>query len=303
MSEKTPETRPESAGQAEVKERDIKLEAAQQRVSEESKAIAQEIAKQDSAAGQKFLKLGEKCWKFLQKAKAAGYLVKDARGMLEADILEATRVNWSKEITRAIKVYHVHAHFGETALGLPLDMVKALSTFIQEDPKTGEWGIMSKHADAIGKLYSRVVNGKSKRMTAEEFRGELNRITNPNAAPGAGSGRGRKGAFSPAGENAKDLGRPPIEAPVGEKTNPGNTAVAVLKNISQAEDQTAACNAIGQKMGIEAVIEVVAGFCEGLLQAEDRIQAAADWSYLRSELDKRFSLLNTTFPVKQRKSA
>ena len=318
MSEKTAETRssttepkPESAGQAEVKDRDLKLEAAQQRVLSESKAIAKELAKQDTAAGQKFVKLGEQCWKFLQKAKAAGYLVRDARGMLEADILEATRVNWSKEITRAIKVYHVHCYFGESALSLPLDMVKALSTCVQEDPKTEEWGIIPRYADAVTKLYARVVNGKGKRLTAEEFRGELNRITNPNASPGAASGPGVTGTRSPAqgvhareaGEMGADLGRPPIETPVGVRTSPGDAAVAVMATLSLTADQTVACKVLGQRACMEIVLDIMDGYCEGLLQVDDRVQAAADWHYVRAELTKQFLLLDAKFPPKQRKTA
>lgn len=288
-AEQKRETLPE--GQAKAKERDVKLDAAKARVEVEAKAIAEMILKEDSAAGHKFLKLGEKCWKYTLKADAAGYNRKDSRGMLEAEILLAVRVDYSKEITRAIKVYHTHAILGEGVLGLPLDMVKALSTFVQEDQQTGEWGLDPRHADAVTKLYNRVINGKGKRLTAKDFRAELNRIVNPNVT----SATSKSDRVSPAGERSVDLGVPPIRPLQGSAASPGNTAIAITKALEQAEDELAACRVAGQKLALDNLIAIVAGFAEGLLQEEDLSQAEADWDYFTDELEPYFSKVRARF--------
>ena len=302
MSE-NPESVRESDGQGEAKDREVKLEAAKRKLEVESKAIADEIAKQDSAAGHKFLKLGERCHKFLAKAVAVGFTSKDARGMLEADILIATRVDWSKEISRAIKVYHVHCHFGYTVLSLPLDMVKALSTFIHEDSTTGEWGLVSRYADPVTKLYDRVTNGKGKRLTAQEFRAELNRISNPNRTIAGGDTGKDKSSASPAGDKGQDLGRPPIDMPVGAKTNPGNATISILKTLAQSEDETTSAHMLGQKLDSDLIVAIFAGFCDRISQDEDKELAAADWRYLFEELEPLFAKMHAAFPDKQRQAA
>lgn len=290
-----------SEGLAEATERDSKVEAAQQKVEEEAKAIAADIAKYEGQAGQRFLKLGERCHKFIKRAEAAGYNADDARAMLSQEILLATRQDWSKEIPRLIKSHHVHALLGDGVLGLPLDMVKAISTHVQEDRETGEWGLNPKHADGIKKLYNKVTNGKGKRLTVTDFRAELNRIISPDGGP-----RYAKGSSSPAGET--NLGQPPIPTAVTteprKSSSPGSSALQAIHTLQQSDDQAAAFNLFGQKLPGDNLIEVFAGFFMALMGNENREHAAQEWAVVIHALDSRLPGLRDLFgPWQSRRSA
>ena len=293
-------------GQAEAEMRDQITEKAKAKVEAESKAIAKDIAKQDAAIAHKFVSLGERCHKFLIKAKAVGYSAKEARGMLEADILVATRVDWSKEITRAIKVYHVHAYYGEGVLSLPLDMQKALSSFMEEDEETGEWGPEGKFADKVQKLYDQVTNGKKRTMTAQEFRANLNLIKRPNSASKPElSDSGSRPEVSPAGEKPEseplgDLGVPPISS--GNKTAPGLAAVQASKVLCETSDDITSSRMLGQKLTIEQATEVFLGMIDGIKSDENRRRAADNWDHVRAIIDGVTPVMNAMFPSPQQQS-
>jgi len=271
----------EDAGQGETK-----LAAAQHRVENEAKSLAKEAAVYESSAGHRTLKFGEKFHKFLLHAKDAGYALKDARGMLESEILLATRVDWSSEITRSIRVYHTHCHFGDTSLGLPLDMLKALSTFVREDEKTGDWGLNPKHGEAVTKLYNRTVSGKGKRLTAQEFRAELHRIVTPPATPARPS---------PAGDGVIDLGRPPVESP--------GPVLEALQVLASSPGDVKAATVLGQGMDVDGLVAVFVGFCKSIMALEDKEQAAADWKYLYGEVASTIEAMHGRFPIRHKKSA
>lgn len=286
-------TTAESEGQAEAKERELALTAAKKRIEGEAKEIAEDIKKHEGSALHRFLALGQRCWRYMEQARAAGYRDSDARSLLDSEIYAATGVHWIKEIGRSIKSYQANVYFGERILRLPLDAHKALGSLMVEDEKTGEWYPRSEIADGLKGLIRKATAGR-KPMPSDVFRAELNKLVYPG-----GEGRAirtpAKGAseeISPAGE--KDLGPPPV---LPRSLPPAATAIAMMETISRSENDADACNLLGQSLTAEQVSEVFSGLVTRLKGMEDRNQAADEWGHVWAVMERHLTTLQALFPA------
>lgn len=281
-----------SEGQAEIKERELVITKVKEGVETEARAIAEDIKKHEGSALHRFLALGERCWRYMEQARAAGYRDSDARTLLDSEIYAVTGVHWLKEIGRAIKTYQANVHYGERILRLPLDAHKALGSVMAEDEKTGNWHPKPEIADSIKNLVKKATAGK-KTMPCDAFRSELNKITNPRGE-GKASRTGAKGVpkgDSPAGEKEMDL--PPAQP---RSLSAGAAALAVLDVIEHSESDADACNMLGQRLSVEQISEVFAGLVARLRGLEDRRKAADDWGHMWAVIERHLTTLQALFP-------